>query len=86
MASTPNPKRLMACMPDGRRFVPGESGTCLGPDSEGKCAAVVAGGRPNCQDAIWVFGNRKFRFQGPLQRCPITLLTGTPPSVGGSAT
>ena len=85
MVSTPNANRLSAFMPDGRPFVPGESGTCLGPDSEGNCPAIVGGRLPNCQDVTWIFGGRKLRFRGPLQTCPITLLTGTPPTVAGSA-
>jgi hypothetical protein len=92
MPASQMPTSLSAWLPDGTPFVPAATNpaigiaTCPGPDARGECASLTAGGLPPCHAAMWVLeaeGGRRwpFRFQAPLQACPVTLLTGTPPVI-----
>jgi hypothetical protein len=75
---------LRGWLPNGERFVPGQM--CAGPDEHGGCAALRAGHGVICAAATWVVptasGGRRFRFRGPLERCPVTLLSGISAELG----
>jgi hypothetical protein len=65
--------------------------TCAGPDAHGECPSLMAGHAPACQTATWHVQTDSgqawsFRFRNSLQACPVTMLTSTPPVVGGTAT
>jgi len=71
---------LRGWLPNGERFVPGQM--CAGPDEHGECATLRAGHSVICAAATWFVptatGGRRFRFRGPIEGCPVTLLSKIP--------